>query len=86
MTYQNAPVDMGVPRRFLLYRHVDVTGISGTGLVASGVMWGDGSVALHWHTTIRSHVIFPSLQDLIALHWHGGATDIEWLDPLPEVA
>jgi hypothetical protein len=78
--YANGPVEMTPPRRFTLTRHADVSGVSGTGLVASGVMWGDGSVALHWHTKIRSHVIFPALQDMLELHGHAGATELVWLD------
>lgn len=79
--YANAPVDMPLPRRFVLHRTTDISGVSGTGLVASGVMWGDGTIALHWHTRIRSHVIFPAIEDMLELHGHAGATEIRWLDP-----
>jgi hypothetical protein len=78
--YANAPEEWPMPRRFVLNRKADISGVSGTGLVASGGMWGDGSVALHWHTRIRSHVIFPAIQDMLELHGHSGATELVWLD------
>lgn len=36
------------PRTFVLNRHRDISGVSGTGLVAEGVVWSDGAVALRW--------------------------------------
>ena len=33
-----------LPRRFALVRHVDYTGVSGIGVVAYGVQFGDGHV------------------------------------------
>ena len=36
------------PRRFILYRRHDATGVSGTGIVATGVVWPDGHAALRW--------------------------------------
>jgi hypothetical protein len=36
------------PRRFVLERDVDVSGLSGTGVVADGVVFPDGIVALHY--------------------------------------
>lgn len=32
------------PRVFVLQRHVDVSGVSGTGEIAEGVEWSDGTV------------------------------------------
>ncbi len=82
--YANAPLEWPPPRRFLLQRHQDISGVSGVGLVASGVMWADGSIALHWHTKIRSHVIFPAIEDMLELHGHSGATELIWLDEEPQ--
>jgi len=47
-------------------------------------MWADGSIALHWHTKIRSHVIFPAIEDMLELHGHSGATELIWLDEEPQ--
>ena len=78
--YENMPEEWPLPRRFLVRRHQDISGVSGVGLVASGVMWADGSVALHWHTKINSHTIFPAIEDMLELHGHAGATELVWLD------
>lgn len=78
--FVNATIEMADPKRFRLHRDVDVSGVSGTGYVASGVEWGDGTVALHWHTVVRSHAIYPSMDELEVLHGHDGTTKVEWLD------
>lgn len=72
-------VDMA---RFLLHRHEDVTGISGTGVVAEGVRFSDGTVVIRWVTgDHRSTVIWPNIEAVIAIHGHGGTTTVEWIDP-----
>lgn len=68
-------------RRFVLYRDVDPTGISGTGTVAEGIEFTDGAVALHWISgEHRSTVIWPDMAGVEAIHGHGGQTRIVWLD------
>lgn len=74
--------------RFWLIRKEDVTGISGTGTVADGVVFPDGTTVVRWRPrgTARPDVVKPttvvhdSPESVIALHGHGGATYIEWLD------
>lgn len=68
------------PRRFELNRIVDHTGISGTGVVAWGVLWPDGSTVVRWRGEHGSTVVWKSMQDVEAIHGHGGATQIVWLD------
>lgn len=69
-------------KRFVLRREVDVSGISGTGLVAEGVQFSDGTCVIRWCGERASTVVWPSLDDVIAIHGHGGATQIEWVgDP-----
>jgi hypothetical protein len=76
------------PRRFTLVRRVDVTGISGTGVVAEGVQFSDGTTVLRWLTagTARPDVVRPTtvvhedVGSVLALHGHGGSSTIEWLD------
>ncbi len=68
------------PRRFVLVRDRDVTGVSGTGTVADGVAWSDGAAALRWRGRWRSTGVYASMADLEAIHGHEGATRIEWLD------
>ena len=71
-------------RRFLLYRKIDETGISGAGVVAEGIQWTCGKCSLCWLTDVSSVAVYDSLDDVIAIHGHGGKTIIAWLEPLDE--
>jgi hypothetical protein len=62
------------PRIFFLYRQTDVTGVSGTGIVAEGVQFSDGTCAMRWRTEISSTAVYASLEDLVKIHGHDGAT------------
>ena len=68
-------------RRFELHRHVDETGVSGTGVIAEGVEFTRGRVALTWLTATPGTTFFESVEDMLAVHGHGGNTTVEWLDP-----
>src|SRR5579872_1239536 len=46
------------PRRFVLVRHEDVSGVSGTGVVAEGVAFSNGVVALQWASEFPTSVVF----------------------------
>ncbi len=70
-------------RRFRLMRHEDVSGVSGTGPVAEGVQFTDGSVALRWYGDYPTTTVWDGIDSVIAIHGHGGATEVEWLDPDP---
>lgn len=68
-------------RTFHLQRDDDVTGISGTGRVAEGVVFSDGRVAVRWIVgEHRSTVTWDSVEAVEAIHGHGGATRIVWHD------
>ena len=67
-------------RRFVLNRREDITGVSGTGIVAEGCLFSTGWVALTWLTEINSLVFYPSIENVQYIHGHGGHTTIEWLD------
>jgi hypothetical protein len=67
-------------RRFALVRHHDISGISGTGIVADGVRFADGQVVLRWRGERSSTVIWPSMEDVIYIHGHGGHTSVSWID------
>jgi hypothetical protein len=82
---------MNVHRRFRLIRNTDITGISGTGIVAEGIRFSDGTAVVRWRELpegdagyargVRATtVIFPSIDAVEALHGHDGATEIDWLD------
>jgi hypothetical protein len=69
-------------RRFYLDRTVDETGVSGTGIVAEGVVFRDGTVALRWRTATSSTTIFGSLLDVERVHGHAGKTKIVFIDTM----
>jgi hypothetical protein len=78
-------------RLFTLQRDEDVTGVSGTGTVAHGVQWPDGTVAMRWLSNTASTVLWHSIADAIAVHGHDGRTRVVWADqqqsdPAPESA
>ncbi len=65
------------PRMFRLHRWEDFTGISGTGVVAEGIEFSDGTVALRWIVgEHRSTVLWPSIESVKAIHGHDGKTEI----------
>lgn len=66
-------------RTFHLQRDEDETGISGTGVVAEGVQFSDGPVAIRWIVgEHRSTVVWASTEAVEAIHGHGGRTRIVW--------
>ncbi|QIQ62971.1 hypothetical protein SEA_MOAB_86 [Streptomyces phage Moab] len=67
-------------RRFNLVRNEDETGVSGTGTVAQGIQFDDGTCAMRWLTAKASVAFYDSIQDLEEIHGHGGKTVIEWID------
>lgn len=67
---------MTQPRLFHLLRHHDVSGVSGTGIVADGIIWPDGTASLRWRGERPSTVHWDRIADAKAVHGHGGATEI----------
>jgi hypothetical protein len=76
-------------RTFKLLRLEDETGSSGTGHVAEGVRWSDGSVSLRWIGKTPSFVNYegvPTDLDIQregdvhvnAVHGHGGKTMVRY--------
>lgn len=61
-------------QRFELHREVDPSGISGTGKVTEGVIFSDGTCAMRWLSAHRSTAVYDSVDDLMAIHGHNGAT------------
>lgn len=71
------PTDQ-IPLLFTLVRDEDESGVSGTGVVADGVRWPDGHVALHWRTKYTSTAVYESMETLRCIHGHGGKTRVVW--------
>lgn len=69
------------PRAFVLRRDKDVTGVSGTGIVAEGVVFRDGTVALRWTSAWPTSVVFHDrgIESVKAVHGHDGRTQIVWV-------
>lgn len=70
-------------RPFLMIRTEDETGISGTGVVAEGVEFLDGTVVIRWQTHGDDHhstVVWASIEDALAIHGHGGKTTFHFYD------
>lgn len=62
-------------RRFYLLRLEDETGVSGTGVVARGVLWADGKVAMRWVVgDYRSTALYDDIFGVEAIHGHDGKT------------
>ena len=69
---------------FVLYRDEDATGVSGTGVVATGIVWPDGHAALRWKADDReaasSTSVWTSVADLMRVHGHVGLSKLFYLD------
>jgi hypothetical protein len=68
-------------RRFILQRAEDATGTSGTGVVAEGVCFSGGKVALNWYSHYSAMNVYDTIQVVLAIHGHEGRTRVVWLDP-----
>ena len=71
---------LGNLRRWHLFRVTDKTGMSGEGVVASGVMFHDGTVAYKWRTDPSTLQFAESIADVQHIHGHGGKTKVVWED------
>jgi hypothetical protein len=63
-------------KRFYLLRHEDLHGHAGTGVVAEGVVFDDGSGAFTWLTPIKTVTTFWHIRDVKKLHGHEGRTEV----------
>lgn len=70
-------------RRFVLVRSEDVSGVSGTGIVAEGIEFSNGKVAVSWLGELTSIEIHDSIENCIKIHGHGGRTTVSYKDFLP---
>lgn len=64
---------------FQFHRTEDINGISGTGVVAEGVEFSDGHVAVRWLTPTPSTNIYDNIKQVEEIHGHGGRTKVVWL-------
>lgn len=68
---------MAGPRLFVLQRDTDVSGVSGTGVVAEGAIFSDGEAVVHWLGEWPTTTPYPrGIESVKAIHGHGGATRV----------
>ena len=75
-------------RTFKMIRNQDLTGTSGTGVVATGSVLDNGQTTVTWcvpakladgsYRDIKTTTIYNSWQDCILLHGHNGRTFIQF--------
>jgi hypothetical protein len=63
---------------FELIRKTDVTGVSGTGIVAEGVVFENGRVVMQWRAPFQTLGIYDSIEEVEAIHCHGGLSQISY--------
>lgn len=67
-------------RRFHLVRLEDLTGISGTGVVAEGCHFSNQKCVLSWVTKYQSVAVYDDIFELINVHGRDGKTIVRWVD------
>ncbi len=67
-------------RKFFLVRNKDVSGTSGTGVVAEGVVFSDGQAILKWLRKPYSLGVYQSIKHLLNVHGHEGNTKVQFID------
>lgn len=71
-------------RRFYLERSKDSSGVSGIGTVADGCEFPSGKITLAWRGSWPSIGVYDSMKHVLAIHGHGGDTEVVWLDEWPD--
>jgi hypothetical protein len=61
---------------------IDETGVSGTGVVAEGCAYTDGSVAIRWMSAVPSWNLYSSVADMEKITGHNGKTKVIWKDEI----
>ncbi len=67
-------------RTFIVIRKQDVSGVSGRGVIAEGVEFHDGQVAVSWFGKHHILEVSRDIDTWIAVHGHEGKTVIQWED------
>lgn len=68
----NGPNEL--PKTFYLKRSEDESGVSGTGVVATGVLFPSGKAVLEWLTFHSSIGVYQNIEDVTKIHGHNGKT------------
>jgi hypothetical protein len=65
-------------KTFVLQRDKDISGVSGTGIVAEGVQFKNGKCVMCWLGEVSSIVIYDNIELVQKIHGHDGATKVVW--------
>ena len=63
-------------KNFYLFRHEDVHGNSGTGIVAEGTIYDNGLCSMTWLTPEPTMTMFPKAHLMKKIHGHEGKTEV----------
>lgn len=63
-------------KTFYLLRHTDLSGNSGEGVVAEGVVFDSGISVMTWLSEVETITTFKSITDVKRIHGHGGLTEV----------
>lgn len=67
-------------KRFHIVRDKDISGVSGVGTVAVGVVFPDHSAAIKWLSEVHSTIVYNNISEVEKIHGHEGNTRIEYID------
>jgi hypothetical protein len=70
-----------IKQHFYLKRIEDESGVSGTGIVAIGVVLPSGQCVLEWLTFTSSIAIYKNIEAVEEIHGHHGKTLVVLGDP-----
>lgn len=68
--------DQPGPRTFKLVRAMDVSQVSGVGVVGEGVVFSDGTAVMRWLSQVPTTTVYDRVEDVGQIHGHGGHTRV----------
>lgn len=63
-------------QQFYLLRTKDISGVSGCGIIAQGVIFSSNRCVVEWKMPFMTITIFSNIEELKMIHSHGGATKV----------
>jgi hypothetical protein len=67
-------------REYELHRVEDFSGVSGTGIVAKGIIFPSGKVIHEWTRYIKSLNVYPNIEAVEHIHGHEGRTLVKFVN------
>lgn len=65
-------------KSFVVVRTEDVSGVSGVGVVAEGLVFSSGRVFIEWYGPLHSWEIHDDMDTFLKVHGHGGKTTVKF--------